>query len=124
MVAAAAVPEQPPLLLRAARAVRAVRAVPPRSMDVDLTAQLLARRKSPGEASSSKPAAPGPRRRPAPRAGANPPTRLEQKGWERSGKYARKVGGWFLFSNFFFALRRPAARQPPALGYVGGAALG
>ncbi len=69
------------------------------SMDVDLSAQLRPRKKPAAAAAAvSKAAA-----RPAagsrgagagatrPRAGTNPPTRLEQKGWERSGKFSRKV---------------------------------
>lgn len=62
------------------------------SMDVDLSEQLRVRKKSGDEASTS--AAPGaapPRRRPPVKYGSIPPTRVEQRNWERSGKYSKKV---------------------------------
>lgn len=61
-------------------------------MDVDLSEQLRVRKKSGDEASTS--AAPGaapPRRRPPVKYGSIPPTRVEQRNWERSGKYSKKV---------------------------------
>lgn len=64
------------------------------SMDVDLSAQLRARKKSGGEASPSQQQAQGkqaPRRRVAPKYDSVPPTRLEQRIWERSGKFSRRV---------------------------------
>ena len=61
------------------------------SMDVDLSEQLRVRKRSAEEASSSstqpRPAA----RRPPVKYGSVPPTRVEQRSWERSGKYSRKV---------------------------------
>lgn len=62
------------------------------SMDVDLTAQLLARKKSVSEATSSSSTAQGKRSvRQASRPASNPPTRLEQKAWARGGKFSKKV---------------------------------
>lgn len=62
------------------------------SMEVDLSQQLRARKKSGGSASSTSPAdvsgTPAQRRRR--KFGADPPTRVEQKGWQRSGKYGKK----------------------------------
>lgn len=68
------------------------------SMDVDLSEQLRVRKKSGSEASSSSRSggASGAqqaqqRRRPPVKYGRDPPTRVEQRSWERSGKYSRKV---------------------------------
>lgn len=63
------------------------------SMDVDLSQQLRARRRSGGEASTSarQPRSPAAPRRPPVKYGSVPPTRVEQRSWERSGKYSRKV---------------------------------
>jgi hypothetical protein len=66
------------------------------SMDVDLSEQLRARKKSGSQASASGGAAPAqrsPRRRPKPAAkfAAQPPTRVEQRAWARGGKYGVKV---------------------------------
>ena len=71
------------------------------SMDVDLTAQLLPRRKPTEKAAAGSGGAAGSRRaangtgRGGSRARiamSNPPTRLEQKAWERGSKFSRKVG--------------------------------
>ena len=64
------------------------------SMDVDLSQQLRARKSSAAAASSSSssPAAPRqPRPRQAPWFATVPPTRVEQRQWQRSGKFSRKV---------------------------------
>ncbi|KAL4459164.1 hypothetical protein ABPG75_014029 [Micractinium tetrahymenae] len=65
------------------------------SMDVDLSEQLRVRKKSGSEASSSAAASAGqqaaPRRRPPVKYGSIPPTRVEQRSWERGGKYSKKV---------------------------------
>lgn len=64
------------------------------SMDVDLSEQLRARRKSGGDASPSSTATPNtaPQRKRQPvRYGSVPPTRVEQRAWERGGKFSRKV---------------------------------
>ena len=65
------------------------------SMDVDLSQQLRARKSSGAAASSSSsssPAAPRqPRPRQAPRFATVPPTRVEQRQWQRSDKFSRKV---------------------------------
>lgn len=61
-------------------------------MDVDLSERLRVRKKSGGEASSSaSSSAPAPRRRPPVKYGSIPPTRVEQRSWERGGKYGKKV---------------------------------
>jgi hypothetical protein len=59
------------------------------SMDVDLSAQLRPRKKD-GDAAAAA-AAPPQRRRPPVKYGSVPPTRVEQRAWERGGKYSRKV---------------------------------
>ena len=65
------------------------------NMDVDLSEQLRARKKSGSQASGSGGAAVqrSPRRRPKPAAkfAAQPPTRVEQRAWARGGKYGVKV---------------------------------
>ncbi|KAL4427151.1 hypothetical protein ABPG77_001155 [Micractinium sp. CCAP 211/92] len=64
------------------------------SMDVDLSEQLRVRKRSSTQASTSAPAgqsAAPPRRRPPVKFASIPPTRVEQRNWERSGKYSRKV---------------------------------
>ena len=61
------------------------------SMDVDLSEQLRVRKRSTEEASSSSPQPRAAARRPPVKYGSVPPTRVEQRSWERSGKYSRKV---------------------------------
>ena len=82
------------------------------SMDVDLSEQLRARKKNGSEAAAPGAAAPrAPRRRTAPQFGSVPPTRVEQRAWERGGKFSRKVVAPAP-TNEADQVRR-AAREPP-----------